>query len=245
MIPIKSAVLTYRESIIKENGQEGFFNIFIFRRISIVFSWVLGSIGVNPNLITTISFIANLIAGLILLIDYEGFKVYSIILFTLGYILDMSDGEVARMTDKKSSFGGFYDPFLDRISDIVLPFCIGVGYYINTASKEFILLLCIILYLSSKTAILYTDNVSKEIKLENSIAKLRNVVNNKNNEGFISSMKSYVKWDGGFTIFIFAIGIFFNWVIYLFVFLALFYACIAIINFYLISKNLRTKSSII
>jgi CDP-diacylglycerol--glycerol-3-phosphate 3-phosphatidyltransferase len=50
-----------------------------------------------------------------------------VIIFMAG-IFDMTDGRVARVTNKVSSFGGFFDSVVDRYSDLALYFGLLVYY---------------------------------------------------------------------------------------------------------------------
>lgn len=79
-------------------------------------------IGISPNWITFFAFILALAAGLSLfLVDslvVTGFIV--LILLQLSYALDCSDGQVARLADKVSPQGAWFDLVMDRITGFVL-----------------------------------------------------------------------------------------------------------------------------
>jgi len=77
----------------------------------------LGRIRVNPNLITLLGFVINIVAAFYL--AKGQFGVAGTIIFIAG-AMDMLDGAVARLTGTATRFGAFFDSVIDRYSDIVL-----------------------------------------------------------------------------------------------------------------------------
>ena len=78
----------------------------------------------SPNLITTLSIIAAAAAGYCFAVGR--FALGPWMLFLAG-LLDIWDGQVAKMTGRISTFGSFYDSTADRISDLLFSF--GTLYY--------------------------------------------------------------------------------------------------------------------
>lgn len=86
-------------------------------------------LGVTPNMVTTIGFAGNLAAGIIA--GYAGWKSlqegsfdWSLLTLSgaliIGFSLfDMLDGQVARLGNKVSRFGAFYDSVLDRYCEFL------------------------------------------------------------------------------------------------------------------------------
>lgn len=235
MIPLQKLMEIHRKSIFKENSTEGFLNVFIFRKISILISWILASLRINPNFITTISFSLNLFAGMVLIFNFHESKYLAITLIAMGHILDMCDGEVARLLDRKSRFGAFYDPFLDRIIDIVLPFFIGIGHWKHANMENTFLLILIATYLGIRAGLLYMEKINVEVKIKTAIETVRE----KSSSVFKNSFGRYIKWDGGFTIVLYSIAIYFDFVQELFLFLVIFLATIFFTNFYRIRISLK------
>jgi len=77
----------------------------------------LGRIKVNPNLITLLGFVINIVAAFYL--AKGQFGIAGTIIFIAG-AMDMLDGAVARLTGTATRFGAFFDSVIDRYSDIVL-----------------------------------------------------------------------------------------------------------------------------
>lgn len=89
---------------------------------------MLIKLGVTPNMVTTIGFLGNLAAAI--LIVYAAFisrnNAMPWSLLTIGGALiigfslfDMLDGQVARLGNRISKFGAFYDSVLDRYCEFV------------------------------------------------------------------------------------------------------------------------------
>jgi phosphatidylglycerophosphate synthase len=212
-INLKDIRRVYYQSIEKNGKSEGFFSVFIFRKISILFSWIFASLNIHPNYITTLSFIINVFATFLLLIDFNAYKVIAIFLIITGLILDMCDGEVARLTNRQSKFGAFYDSFLDRLLDVMMPLLIGVGFCLYKNFSDIYILLLMIIYMGMLYGIMYIDGVIRGFQYQQ---------NNSCNKIEKSFFQKYVKWDGGFAIFIYSFAVFFERIDLLFIFLSVF-----------------------
>ena len=78
---------------------------------------------VTPNHLTCYSLILGLTGCLMWLYGTWFSAVTGTIIFHLGYILDCSDGELARYRGTVSRFGEALDPIFDRILEFALIFC--------------------------------------------------------------------------------------------------------------------------
>jgi CDP-diacylglycerol--glycerol-3-phosphate 3-phosphatidyltransferase len=72
---------------------------------------------INPNLLTVIGVSINVLCGL--LFGFGHFFAAGVILIVAN-LFDMLDGQVARLSGRVTSFGGFLDSSLDRLSDMVV-----------------------------------------------------------------------------------------------------------------------------
>ena len=81
--------------------------------------------GVTPNVITTTGLVLNIVAAALFI--YAGYLAREESFFSVGLgggvvlfagLFDMLDGRVARMGNKVSRFGAFYDSVLDRYSEL-------------------------------------------------------------------------------------------------------------------------------
>jgi len=108
---------------------ESFFEYIIARFLSKPLVPLLIKAGIRqPNVISVFSFIMILFSSALLLqLKPESLLNRIIIAVTieLSFILDCSDGQVARALNKTSMFGGWLDKYLDRIGEMVLYTAIG------------------------------------------------------------------------------------------------------------------------
>jgi archaetidylinositol phosphate synthase len=71
----------------------------------------------SPNAITAIALAINVAAAVLL---WRRQFMFGIVLLAVGGLLDAFDGIVARVQDKSSKYGDFFDHFADRVSDLLL-----------------------------------------------------------------------------------------------------------------------------
>src|SRR5256885_12059706 len=72
---------------------------------------------INPNILTSVGVAINVGSGL--LFGFGRFFWAGIVLIVAN-LFDMLDGQVARLSGRVTSFGGFLDSSLDRLSDMVV-----------------------------------------------------------------------------------------------------------------------------
>ncbi|TAN20837.1 MAG: CDP-alcohol phosphatidyltransferase family protein [Acidobacteria bacterium] len=99
---------------------------------------------INPNVLTFIGLVINLIAAV--LFGYGLFWQAGLVIIGAG-IFDMVDGRVARYTNTVSQFGGFFDSVLDRYSDLALYF--GLLVYYSRSNRELYVVLTAIVMTGS------------------------------------------------------------------------------------------------
>jgi CDP-diacylglycerol--glycerol-3-phosphate 3-phosphatidyltransferase len=75
----------------------------------------LASLGVPPNILTTIGVVINVFCGV--LFGIGNFFGAGIVLIVAN-LFDMLDGNVARLSGRVTRYGGFLDSTLDRLSDM-------------------------------------------------------------------------------------------------------------------------------
>src|SRR5499426_2240767 len=72
---------------------------------------------INPNILTVVGVAINVGSGLLF---GMGQFFWAGIVLIVANLFDMLDGQVARMSGRVTSFGGFLDSSLDRLSDMVV-----------------------------------------------------------------------------------------------------------------------------
>ena len=89
---------------------------FISRRISIYLSIIFVRLNIHPDWITFLMIPASLIASIFFFLEFRGSILAGYILLHLWFVLDCTDGEVARMTANCSRYGKTYDYLIHIIS---------------------------------------------------------------------------------------------------------------------------------
>ncbi len=96
-------------------------------------------LNINPNFLTTLSFITSIFAGYFFAV---GKFVIAGVITLLSGIFDTIDGKIAKMTNRVTKFGALYDSTLDRYAEVIVFFGIGVylikyGFYITSVAAVF------------------------------------------------------------------------------------------------------------
>lgn len=96
----------------------------------------LASIGIPPNVLTTIGVTINM--GCAVLFALGEFFWAGIVLIVAN-LFDMLDGNVARLTGRVTKYGTFLDSSLDRLSDMTVFFGIMIFYARNDVPQHSLL----------------------------------------------------------------------------------------------------------
>ena len=92
----------------------------IFRPLIKSVASILSKVGVSPNLATFIM-LSFSILSFIALVFFSNLLLFSILVFLTGFF-DGVDGAIARIKGKATTFGGFFDSVMDRVSEFVIFF---------------------------------------------------------------------------------------------------------------------------
>lgn len=96
---------------------------YVYRHLSTPFTWFFANAGVSPNTITLLSLVLCLFGFYFLSLGTYASFIVGLLFFIVFKILDMSDGETARLLNATSIEGVYFD----RISHYVYSFCLGLG----------------------------------------------------------------------------------------------------------------------
>jgi len=123
--------VTYKEmkNIQIKDMQSKSIVIDIYRSFSTPFTWFFVRLGVSPNFITISSYFLCIIGGFILSLGTYISFLFGILPFVLFRIFDDSDGEVARIQNKKSIEGLFFDSLGHYIYNFFIGLGLGIGLY--------------------------------------------------------------------------------------------------------------------
>jgi phosphatidylglycerophosphate synthase len=98
-----------------------------YRAVSIFLSVPLARVGASPNGITVGWIVIGLCGVALLLADAWALRVLGAVLLQLSYLLDFVDGEVARLSDRRSAVGGFIDLLGHGLLKASLPLAAGAS----------------------------------------------------------------------------------------------------------------------
>ena len=98
-----------------------------YRAISIFLSLPLARAGATPNGITIGWILVGLAGVSAFVVEGWGAHVAGALLLQLSYLLDFVDGEVARLTDRRSLSGGFLDLLGHGVLKASLPMAVGAA----------------------------------------------------------------------------------------------------------------------
>jgi len=83
------------------------------------------SLNINPNALTTLGFIFNIVGAIFFALSYLRVGGMFIV---LGAVCDTIDGRIARHGQMKTKFGALYDSVMDRYSEFIMFFGIAVHF---------------------------------------------------------------------------------------------------------------------
>lgn len=147
-----------------------------YRFFSIYLTKFLLFLRLTPNMVTWLMIITGIAASIMFVFPSFVLACVGFLLFQLWVILDSSDGEVARITNKLSIFGPYLDRLNHYIIDMCLLFSLGMKIYLLTGEIIFLLLgtiLCIInifsrVVLSAFITVLIQNKVYEKILFKSS-----------------------------------------------------------------------------
>lgn len=112
---------------------------------------------INPNVLTFMGLLINMVAGGFLAFGH--FRTAGFVIIFAG-LFDMVDGRVARETNQVTRFGGFFDSVLDRYSDLAL--LVGLLVYYGTINRpSYVVLTAIVM--TASVMISYTRTRAENI----------------------------------------------------------------------------------
>ncbi|MFQ5442357.1 MAG: NTP transferase domain-containing protein [Thermodesulfobacteriota bacterium] len=107
---------------------DGFMASRVNRRISLFFSTRLWRCGVTPNMVTSFTLILGFLAGAAFAEGSgPGWGLLGAALFQLHSVIDGVDGELARLLQKESTFGFWFDVTVDNITHVFVFGGIALG----------------------------------------------------------------------------------------------------------------------
>ncbi|UCH62339.1 MAG: CDP-alcohol phosphatidyltransferase family protein [Fidelibacterota bacterium] len=109
---------------------------YVVRPICIYFTWFFVRTPISANQVTVMQEVIGFAGAVLLALGHVEWAVVGVLLLQLGYILDCSDGEVARWKDQKSIDGVFLDLVGHMIIIPAYMFALGFGAWMRTGHIE-------------------------------------------------------------------------------------------------------------
>ena len=117
----------------------------IGKLIATPFAKIFIKLGFSPDLVTLFGTLGVVVSSLVFF--SQGQFLWGSILFAMFVGLDAVDGTVARLLNRNSKWGAFFDSVLDRIADGVVIGCIAF-YFVNEGKQTYFVLSLIALLAS-------------------------------------------------------------------------------------------------
>jgi len=106
-----------------------FFARYLFRPISNRISLMIYRTNVDPEIIVLLGTLIGILSGILFLFNVYWATLIAGIFVILSSILDCADGEIARINGKITKKGALLDEYTDRVTDMIIFFCLGLVNY--------------------------------------------------------------------------------------------------------------------
>ena len=100
-----------------QSPKEGLVSRYLNRRLSRPLAALLARTPLTPNHVSFASFVIALAS---LWLFFAGYNIWAGIAAQISSVVDGADGDLARLKDMASPFGGFFDAVLDRYADVAI-----------------------------------------------------------------------------------------------------------------------------
>jgi phosphatidylglycerophosphate synthase len=107
-------------------ANDGFFSVFVLRRLSKILTWFAVRIRATPNQVTIASLAIGLYAAFLFAQGDSLSMLLGAVLLQFSLIVDCVDGELARYTRKFSELGAWLDAITDRVKEYAV--YLGLAY---------------------------------------------------------------------------------------------------------------------
>jgi hypothetical protein len=112
-------------------ANDGFFSVFVLRKVSKILTWAAVKIGATPNQVTMASFAIGLYAAFLFSQGDFWSVLLGAVLLQVSIIVDCVDGELARYTRKFSELGAWLDAITDRVKEYAVFLGLAYGAYVH------------------------------------------------------------------------------------------------------------------
>lgn len=114
--------------------------LYLYRKISVIFVWIICKTPLTPNQTTNISTFFGILAAICFASGGKEYIFLGGIFSQLYMILDCADGLLSRVKKNSSKFGAVFDVVSDVFVNNMILLGIGIGLYNQTQRLEILLL---------------------------------------------------------------------------------------------------------
>lgn len=137
----------YTWNQIKQSSKDkdGILALYIYRKFAFVLTYILANfVDVSANHVTTLAMLTWLSAAVMIWFNYH---ILAAVLIFLGFVLDCTDGNIARLKKQVSDKGRLYDTMVDRISFSLILLVLAIKISIMYSTYYIIVLSSLLLVL--------------------------------------------------------------------------------------------------
>lgn len=116
------------------NKKEGILEWLIYRRLSKLVLKPILKTSITPNQITFVSLIFACLAGIFLIKGDYILGLFAVFCIFIVDILDNLDGDLARAKNISTSFGAFFDAYINAITQFILYLTATIGLFFTTGN---------------------------------------------------------------------------------------------------------------
>ena len=120
-------------------ANDGFFSVYVLRRVSKLLTWAAVKVGFTPNQVTIASFAIGLYAAFLFAQGDIWSLIGGAIVLQVSIIVDCVDGEIARYTRKFSELGAWLDAITDRVKEYAVFLGLAYGAFVHNGQNLWVL----------------------------------------------------------------------------------------------------------
>jgi len=108
---------------------------YVLRDVAIYVTWLLLHTSLSANHLTAFLYVLVFVACLLISVSNPIVSFVGVVLVQVWYLLDQSDGQIARYRKSTSLEGAFADFMMHHAVDLIVPFAVGWSVFERTSDK--------------------------------------------------------------------------------------------------------------
>lgn len=182
--------------------------LYIYRKISVIFVWIICKTQLTPNQTTNISTLFGILAAIGFASGDKEHIFLGGVLSQLYMILDCADGLLSRMKNNSSKFGAVFDVVSDVFVNNAVLLGIGIGLYTQTQRLEILLIPFMALFGMNMTVV--THNTQMMVFRDEPLRSSSMINEFRKRSNILKEIIIKLQLSGSFQFFIIGIGALMN-----------------------------------